>query len=183
MAVSKSQQKAVHKYVKANYDRMELTVPKGRKDEIKAHAEAQGQSVNGFINAAIDAQMGKPPTSPSEAPTMHDGAGVVSLSPDAHKAAQEGAESARETVPQFVERAIQEQVERDIEDRRAYEAAKDMLRDAIESGRVGEEQKKRLEDQLTMMEAEDADAARKRDKMALHMGLDPATGGKLEKEA
>lgn len=57
MAVSKSQQKAVHKYVKANYDRMELTVPKGRKDEIKAHAESRGQSVNGFIIAAIDEKM------------------------------------------------------------------------------------------------------------------------------
>lgn len=57
MAVSKSQQKAVHKYVKANYDRMELTVPKGRKELIKAHAEAQGQSVNAYINAAIDEKM------------------------------------------------------------------------------------------------------------------------------
>lgn len=53
MAVSKSQQKAVHKYVKANYDRMELTVPKGRKGLIKAHAEAHSESVNGFINRAI----------------------------------------------------------------------------------------------------------------------------------
>lgn len=57
MPVSKSQQKAVHKYVKANYDRMELTVPKGRKDIIKAHAEAQGESVNGFINRAISETM------------------------------------------------------------------------------------------------------------------------------
>lgn len=57
MAVSKAQQKAVHKYVKANYDRMELTVPKGRKDTIKAHATAQGESVNGFINRAIDHEM------------------------------------------------------------------------------------------------------------------------------
>ena len=55
--VSKAQQKAVHKYVKANYDRMELTVPKGRKAEIKAHAEARGKSVNGFINEAIDEKM------------------------------------------------------------------------------------------------------------------------------
>ena len=57
MAVSKSQQKAVHKYVKANYDRMELTVPKGRKELIKAHAEAHSESVNGFINRAIQETM------------------------------------------------------------------------------------------------------------------------------
>lgn len=53
MAVSKAQQKAVHKYVKANYDRMELTVPKGQRDTIKAHAAARGESVNGFIGRAI----------------------------------------------------------------------------------------------------------------------------------
>lgn len=54
MATTKAQQKAVHKYVKTNYDRMELTVPKGRKAEIKAHAESCGESVNGFIGRAID---------------------------------------------------------------------------------------------------------------------------------
>ena len=51
--VSKAQQKAVHKYVKANYDRLDLTIPKGNKDIIKAHAERRGESVNGFINRAI----------------------------------------------------------------------------------------------------------------------------------
>jgi len=55
--VSKAQQKAVHKYVKNNYDRLELTVPKGKKDEIKAHAEQHGESVNGFIGRAIDETM------------------------------------------------------------------------------------------------------------------------------
>ena len=40
-----------------NVDRVNLTMPKGRKDIIKAHAEAQGESVNGFINRAIDHEM------------------------------------------------------------------------------------------------------------------------------
>ena len=57
MAVSKAQQRAVHKYIKDNYDRMELTVPKGRKAEIKAIAESRGQSVNAFVNEAIDAAL------------------------------------------------------------------------------------------------------------------------------
>lgn len=57
MTVSKAQQAAVHKYVKNNYDRLELTVPKGRKAEIKAHADAHGESVNSFINRAIDEAM------------------------------------------------------------------------------------------------------------------------------
>ena len=53
MPVSKAQQKAVTKYVKAKYDRFGLTMAKGRLDEIKAHAEAHSESVNGFINRAI----------------------------------------------------------------------------------------------------------------------------------
>lgn len=42
---------------KENVDRVNLTMPKGRKEIIKAHAEAQGESVNSFINRAIDNQM------------------------------------------------------------------------------------------------------------------------------
>ena len=54
MAVPKANQRAVNKYVKNNYDRINVTMPKGRKEEIKAHAESKGESVNGFINRAID---------------------------------------------------------------------------------------------------------------------------------
>ena len=57
MPVSKAQQKAVNKYMAANYDRINLTVSKGRKDIIQAHATAQGESVNGFINRAISETM------------------------------------------------------------------------------------------------------------------------------
>ena len=57
MAISDSQRKAVAKYNAANYDRIELRVDKGRKDIIKAHAESKGESVNGFINRAIEEAM------------------------------------------------------------------------------------------------------------------------------
>ena len=43
-----------NKYIARAYDRINLTVPKGRKDLIQAHAEAKGESVNGFINRAIN---------------------------------------------------------------------------------------------------------------------------------
>lgn len=56
MAVSKAQQKAVTKYVKAKYDRFGLTMAKGKLDEIKTHAEAHSESVNGFINRAAIAE-------------------------------------------------------------------------------------------------------------------------------
>lgn len=57
MPASKAQQRAVTKYMKENYDEIKVRVDKGRKAEIKAHAEAQGESVNGFINRAIDEAM------------------------------------------------------------------------------------------------------------------------------
>lgn len=57
MPASKAQQKAVNKYMAANYDRVNLTMPKGKKEAIQAHAETQGESVNAFINRAIDNQM------------------------------------------------------------------------------------------------------------------------------
>ena len=57
MAVSKAQQKAVNKYMREKYDRIAITTPKGQKETIQAHAAAQGESVNGFINRAIMNQM------------------------------------------------------------------------------------------------------------------------------
>ena len=53
MPVSKAQQRAVGKYVKENYDRVEVKMPKGYKATVQNHAAAQGESVNGFINRAI----------------------------------------------------------------------------------------------------------------------------------
>lgn len=41
------------------YDRMELALPKGKKDIIKAAAKARGESVTAFINRAIEAELAK----------------------------------------------------------------------------------------------------------------------------
>ena len=54
VAVTKANQRAVNKYVKNNYDRINVTMAKGKKNTLKAHAEAMGESVNAFINRAID---------------------------------------------------------------------------------------------------------------------------------
>ena len=111
MAVSKAQQKAVHKYVKANYDRMELTVPKGQKEASKTHAEARGESVNGFVNRAIDSQMERDGACEAAAqPTTGE---VVSLPPEAIKAAQDAAGAAGETMEVFITRAVETQAKRD----------------------------------------------------------------------
>lgn len=54
---SKAQQKAVNKYMKENYDRVNLTMPKGKKEQVQAYAEQHGESLNGFINRAVDEAM------------------------------------------------------------------------------------------------------------------------------
>lgn len=43
-----------NEYIKEKYDRINLTVPKGRKEEIKKKASAEGKSVNEYINSLID---------------------------------------------------------------------------------------------------------------------------------
>ena len=62
--ISKAQQKAVHKYVKNNYDRLELTVPKGQKDIIKAAAENAGESLNTYVRNAINQRMERDASNP-----------------------------------------------------------------------------------------------------------------------
>jgi hypothetical protein len=44
-------------FIASAYDRVNLTVPKGQKDIIKAHAEARGEKVNTFIQRAIKETM------------------------------------------------------------------------------------------------------------------------------
>lgn len=66
MPVSKAQQKAQNKWIAKAYDRINLTVAKGKKDIIQAHAEAHSESVNGFINRAIQETMERDSGTPRE---------------------------------------------------------------------------------------------------------------------
>ena len=50
---TEAQKQSARKWDAANLDRISIAVPKGQKDTIKAHAEARGESVNGFVNRAI----------------------------------------------------------------------------------------------------------------------------------
>lgn len=53
----KNSAESINRYIAKAYDRINLTVPKGQKEIIQAYAEAQGKSVNGFINEAIEEKM------------------------------------------------------------------------------------------------------------------------------
>ena len=55
--ISKAQQKAVNKYVKNNYDRINVTFPKGQKEIIKAHASKHNESVNAIIIRSVTETM------------------------------------------------------------------------------------------------------------------------------
>ena len=118
MPASKAQQKAVNKYMAANYDRINLTVAKGQRDTIKAYAEARGESVNGFIGRAILETMerdgGRVPSEiAQQAPEEPSGAGVVSLPSETIEAAQRAAKRTGETVTAFLARAVADQEKRD----------------------------------------------------------------------
>lgn len=57
MATTKAGQRAVNKYVKNNYDRINFTIEKGKKEFLQSVAVSQGQSVNGYIKEAVEAKI------------------------------------------------------------------------------------------------------------------------------
>ena len=136
--MGKASTKAQNRYIAKAYDRVNLTLPKGQKEVVQAHATARSESVNGFIGRAITEAMerdssGTPQESRQNAPESAAGAVVVSLPSETVEAAQRAAEATGEATEQFISRAVGTQAERD--------------------------------------------------KSSLRLGINPATGGKLEKEA
>ena len=101
---SEARIRANNKYNEKAYDRINIAVPKGKKAEIQALAESRGQSVNAFVNEAIDAAV--------SGCTAQTG-GDTPLTARALTEARSAAESAGETVEVFIERAIETQAARD----------------------------------------------------------------------
>lgn len=116
-----------NEFIKQAYDRINLTVPKGRKDEIQAAAEAQGQSVNSFINHAIDRAM-EQQAGTVEPPTEAEAqARVVVVSPGAVPGAnicsrfisqwgpdfQSALDASGQTAEDYIKQAVAERVKRE----------------------------------------------------------------------
>lgn len=57
MKYSEAQKEATARYSKKAYDRIDVAVPKGKRQVIKDFAASQGKSLNRFICDAIDYQM------------------------------------------------------------------------------------------------------------------------------
>ncbi|MCL1823040.1 MAG: hypothetical protein FWG44_02440 [Oscillospiraceae bacterium] len=55
--MGKTSAASINKYAKKAYDHIHLTVPKGKKALLQEYTKKQGESVNGFINRAIDNQI------------------------------------------------------------------------------------------------------------------------------
>lgn len=56
--MAKKQTEWSRAYNEKAYDRVSVTVKKGRLEQIRAHAAANGESVNGYINRLISDDMG-----------------------------------------------------------------------------------------------------------------------------
>ena len=51
---SEAHNKATQRYIKKAYDEVKIRIPKGKKEEYKAMAEAEGKSLNQFIIDRIE---------------------------------------------------------------------------------------------------------------------------------
>lgn len=63
----KTSARSKNDWIAKAYDRINLTVPKGQKEVIQAHASARGESVNGLINRAIHELLERESTEQSKA--------------------------------------------------------------------------------------------------------------------
>lgn len=57
MPRTEAQDRAIKKYEKDKIDKVLLRLPKGKKEAIQMHITVSGESLNGFINRAIDMAM------------------------------------------------------------------------------------------------------------------------------
>lgn len=59
MPSSDALKRAIKKYDQEKIDRIPMRVPKGKKEVIQAHAAKYGESINAFLNRAVDETMAR----------------------------------------------------------------------------------------------------------------------------
>jgi predicted HicB family RNase H-like nuclease len=69
----KNSYESIKRYEDKAYDKVLVRFPKGKKDIIKAHAEAHSESVNGFINRAIDEAIERDGSAPAASEGQGEG--------------------------------------------------------------------------------------------------------------
>lgn len=95
-----------NKWNAKTYDRVALMVPKGHKAELQEHAAGRGESLNGFINRAINDTVERDNRQKSAGKSIHIGS-------DAWEAIKNAANSRGEKPSEYVIRVISEALERD----------------------------------------------------------------------
>lgn len=100
--ISKAQRQCVSRYEAANYDRILLRLPKGRREAVKAQAEAAGKSLNAYLIGLIE---GENPSPAPQAP-QH-------ITPEALEQATQAAQAAGEDPEAWITRAINDTAARD----------------------------------------------------------------------
>ena len=65
MPISDARKRANQAYIDKQ-DEIKIRVPKGRKAEIQAHAEAMGESLNAFVGRAINEAMERDSSGPEK---------------------------------------------------------------------------------------------------------------------
>ncbi len=164
MAVSTARKRANAKYEAKAYDKTLIRLPKGRLDEIRAHIEPAGESLNGFIGRAIAETMERDSGAAAVPGAVQEEAGtapagrvvyrvpVADTAGSPQGAAEMSAGAGAVSLPPDVLEAAQQAAER------TGEAAAAFIARAV-------------------------DTQAQRDKSSLCMGLNPATGEKLKGEA
>lgn len=100
--ISKAQRQCVSRYEAANYDRILLRLPKGRREAVKAQADAAGKSLNAYLIGLIE---GDTPAPAPQAPQY--------ITPDALDKATQAAQAAGEELDAWITRAINDTAARD----------------------------------------------------------------------
>ena len=83
--ISKAQQKGVSRYEAANYDKILVRLPKGKRETVKAQADSAGKSINSYLIGLIEGE------TPAPAPQAQQ-----HITPEALGKATEAAQAAGE---------------------------------------------------------------------------------------
>lgn len=113
LAPSESQKRASLKWDKENMIVLGCKVKRSQAAAFKAQCEAQGKKSNAVLKDYVLSYIGESPQDGAEASTRPPQAAEGNITSEALKAAQGAAEATGEAIPQFVERAVVTQVDRD----------------------------------------------------------------------
>ena len=67
----KNSYESIKRYEDKAYDKVLVRLPKGQREVIQSFAQSRGESVNGFINAAISEKMERDGTAPASTTAAH----------------------------------------------------------------------------------------------------------------